>query len=64
MYRRVVEGVMTAIIIGIMSGFVALFMHVQELDANIILVKSKFDYIKDDLNYIKKRVDHLYEKGK
>lgn len=64
MNKRIFEGVVTALIIGVTSGFIGLFIHVQRLEAAISKETTKYDYIRKELEYIRHRVDHLYELSK
>ena len=58
---RVAEAVMSAIIIGTITAFIGLFLHVQELDASVRNAEDKFNYIQNELKYIRGKVDKLYE---
>lgn len=62
MFGRVIEGVVSAIVICLIAAFAGLFIHVQALDTGLDNVKQTFKYIKADLDYIREKVDHLYER--
>ena len=62
--KRIMESVLTAAILAIISGFIGLFIHVQSLDAKYSLVEQKFEYIQKELTHIRKRVDKFYESRK
>lgn len=62
--RRIIESVVTIIVIGILGGVVDTFIQVKELKAESSNVISKFEDIKKELTYIRERVDALHAKRK
>lgn len=61
--KRVIEGVVTAMLIALIGAFFGLFLHVNELEAHQRGHEKMYKDIKSELMYIRKRIDNLHERN-
>jgi len=60
---RILEAIVVVIIIGILGGVIDTFLQVNELQAQYDGVEKSLVDIKEDLIYIRDRVDDLHERN-